>query len=116
MRLLLRLEKDHQLTGQLYLRCLEEALHDSQRKQKNGSARLVSADERVKSWRRIPCTWRIVARRVEETMALQPADLNSQQADDTCQHRREIKVAISAMTFFFLARRDPRSKSSAGLK
>jgi hypothetical protein len=114
--LLLRLGKDHQLTGQLYLRCFEEALHDSQRKQKNGSARLVSADERVKSWRKISRTRRIVARRVEEIVALRFADLNSQRADATCQHRREIKVAASAMTFFFLARRGLRSKSSAGSK
>jgi len=37
--LLLRLREDHQLTGQSYLRCFEEALHDSQGNQKLSSGR-----------------------------------------------------------------------------
>src|SRR6476646_5559080 len=64
--------------------------------------RLVSAEERVKSWRTISRRRRIIVRRVEETVALRFADLSSQRADATCQHRRKIKVAASALTFSFL--------------
>ena len=83
---------------------------------KMGTARLVSADERVKSWRIISRRRRIVARRGEEIVALRFAGLSSQRADATCEHRREIKVAISAITFFFLVRRGLRSESVTGLK
>jgi hypothetical protein len=64
--------------------------------------RLVSAEERVKSWRKISRRRRIIVRRVEETVALRFADLSSQRADATCQHRRKIKVAVTALTFLFL--------------
>ena len=63
----------------------------------------MSADERVKSWRKISRRRRIVARRVEEVVALQFADLSSQRADATCEHSRKIKVAAAAILFSFLS-------------